>query len=80
MEYNMMSVKKKFPIQLILNRFAISEQGMWRFYVLSHGIIRCSDTFSSLSNKPKIPGEPLTRMVHLIKNEQVTTSRSLPLL
>lgn len=50
MEYNMLSVKKKFPIQLILNRFAISEQGMWRFHVLSHGIICCSGTFSSLSS------------------------------
>lgn len=46
-----------------------------RYYLLLWHLFK-----ASLSNKPKIPGELLMRMVHLIKNEQVTTPRSLPLL
>ncbi len=44
-----------------------------RYYLLLWHLFK-----ASLSNKPNIPGELLMRMVHLIKNEQVTTPRSLP--
>lgn len=80
MEYNMLSVKNKFPIHSILNRFAISRHvkiscPLPRYYLLLWHLFK-----ASLLNKPKTPGEPLMRMVHLIKNEQVTTPRSLPFL